>query len=282
MSERDIRRYCAVWGRPLPVWKQTGGDRYKVLFNNHPIIVKEDIEGSFIMIHGGEKKGGRPCFILDIDPDGNSTFIDLEAGRTGDTCLGQFRILNDEIEDWADRTNRAIEHLYHEMATTDNYEDSIALVKVALFILKERGARQIELTDNSTIRCPDKINKIDLAELSFITTGQTWYERQIPGLRSEETHIAERLKVWRRTVHEKMWGEVAPWIPEAADQGSSEELAKDVLSRMKKSGIWCKFFANNMDNCRKAFGIETRIHGSHWSAPIARIRSGRKTRKSYK
>lgn len=254
MSERDIRRYCAVWGRPLPVWKQTGGDRYKVLFNNHPIIVKEDIEGSFIMILGGEKKGGRPCFILDIDPDGNSTFIDLEAGRTGDTCF------------------------------TDNYQDSIALVKVALFILKERGAKQIELTDNSTIRCPDKINKIDLAELSFITTGQTWYERQIPGLIPKEIHIAERLEVWRRAVHEKIWAEVAPWIPEAADQGSSEELAKDVLSRMKKSGIWCKFFANNMDNCRKAFGIETRIHGSHWFAPItkSRTRSGRKTRKSDK
>ena len=279
MFDRDIRRYCAVWGRPLPVWKDSVE---LITYNGHPIIVKEDLTGSFIAIYGKEKAVGQPCFIIEIYPNGNSTLMSLEAGRWGDTCLGQFRILNDEIEDWADRTNRTIEHLYHEMATTDNYQDSIALVKVALFILKERGARQIELTDNSTIRCPDKINKIDLAELSFITTGQTWYERQIPGLRPQETHIADRLEVWRRTVHEKTWREVAPWIPEAADQGSSEELAKDVLSRMKKSGIWCNFFANNMESCRKAFGIEMRIYGSHWSAPIARIRSGRKTRKSYK
>jgi len=239
MSDRDIRRYCAVWGRPLPIWKQSGGDRYKVLFNDHPIIVKEDIDGSFIMIYGGEKAGGRPCFILDINPvTKNSTFISLEAGRWGDTCF------------------------------TDNYQDSTALVKVAIHLLKTHGARRLELTDNSTILCPDASVRVSLSELSFITTGQTWYERQIPGLQPEETHIVERLDVWRRAVHQKTWAEVAPWIPEAADQGLPEELAKDVLTRMKKSGNWCVFFMNNMDNCRKAFGIDRRLHWTHWSGNV--------------
>jgi len=204
------------------------------------------------MIHGGKKSGGRPCFILEIDTStGNASLLDLEAGRWGDTCF------------------------------TDG---SPALIKVAVWIAVSRGARQIELTDNSVIICKRTKEKIDLAELSFITTGKTWYERLIPGLTPVDTIAVERLEVWRQAVFKKTWAEVVPFLP-GIEVGYQDVLAKDVLAKMKKSGEWCEFFANNMDNLRKAFGIERRIHGSHWIAPLAspeQIQGSRKTRKSRK
>ena len=164
--------------------------------------------------------------------------IDLEAGRWGDTCF------------------------------TDGYKNSAALVKVAVWAAKRHGAVQLELTDNSTILCPDMIEKIHLPELSFITTGYTWYERQMPGLLPRSyplnADFAERLAVWRENVKGRRWSEVAPFVLEVADQGLATEKAADVLARMKEAGTWCSFFANNMDNLRKAFGIERKIHGSHW------------------
>jgi hypothetical protein len=232
-SDRAVRRYCAVWGRPLPIWKQKGGGNITVKYKGHPITVLEDTECRFIMIYGGQKRGGRPCFILEIDPiTKHSTMIDLEAGRWGDTCF------------------------------TDGYKNSAALVKVAVWAAKRHGAVQLELTDNSTILCPDMIEKIHLSELSFITTGYTWYERQMPGLRLRS--FAERLAVWRENVKSRRWAEVAPYVMEVEDQGLAAEKAADVLARMKETGTWCSFFANNMDNLRRAFGIERRIHGSHW------------------
>ena len=239
--DRAVRRYCAVWGRPLPIWKQKGGGggRITVKYKGHPITVLEDTDGRFIMIYGGQKRGGRPCFILEIDPiTKHSTMIDLEAGRWGDTCF------------------------------TDGYKNSAALVKVAVWAAKRHGAVQLELTDNSTILCPDMIEKIHLPELSFITTGYTWYERQMPGLLPRSyplnSDFAERLAVWRENVKGRRWSEVAPYVLEVADQGLATEKAADVLARMKEAGTWCSFFANNMDNLRRAFGIERKIHGSHW------------------
>lgn len=245
--DRAVRRYCAVWGRPLPIWKQKGGGggggritvQHNGHRNGHPITILEDMDGRFIMVYGGQKRGGRLCFILEIDPiTKHSTMIDLEAGRWGDTCF------------------------------TDGYKNSAALVKVAVWAAKRHGAVQLELTDNSTILCPDMIEKIHLPELSFITTGYTWYERQMPGLRLRlhplNADFAERLAVWRENVKGRRWSEVAPFVLEVADQGLAAEKAADVLARMKEAGTWCSFFANNMDNLRRAFGIERKIHGSHW------------------
>ena len=246
-----LRRYCAVWGRTMPIFKQKGGGRIKVIYNGHPIIVRESMEGDFMMVYGA--KG--PCFILEINPaTKHCTMIDLEAGRWGDTCF------------------------------IDGYKNSAALVKVAIWAAKRNGAIQIELTDNSSILCPDMIEKIHLSELSFITTGQTWYERQMPGLRLGplSAALADRLPVWRENVKSRRWAEVAPFIVEVADQGLGEEMACDVLTRMKKSEAWCSFFANNMDNLRRAFGIERRIHGSLWilhlTLPVGRKRKTQKRR----
>ena len=250
-----LRRYCAVWGRTMPIFKQKGGGRITVIYNGHPIIVRESMEGDFMMVYGGEKRGGRPCFILEINPaTKHCTMIDLEAGRWGDTCF------------------------------IDGYKNSAALVKVAIWAAKRNGAIQIELTDNSSILCPDMIEKIYLPELSFITTGQTWYERQMTGLRFGPVNdaFADRLAVWRENVKSRRWAEVAPFIVEVAAQGLGEEMACDVLTRMKKSQTWCSFFANNMDNLRRAFGIERRIHGSLWilrfTLPVGRKRKTQKRR----
>jgi hypothetical protein len=259
MSDRAIQSYCSIWGRPIPVWKQSGGGT--VLYKGHPITIREDVKQRFIEIHGGIKAAGRTCFILEIFPNtGNATLKDLEAGRWGDTCF------------------------------TDGYQESSALVKVILWIAKKRGARRIEFTDNSMILCPDKEQKIVLSELSFITTGQTWYERQIPDLKPVDASKAERLERWRSNVMTRTWGEVLPWItgfgsdPEIPHMGAPEENAKDVLTRMKRSGQWCNFFANEMDHLRKAFGIDIRIHGWHWSASLvgpttSRTEKRRTTRK---
>ena len=250
MTDRAIRRYCAIWGRPVPVWKQVGGS---ILFKGHPISIRADITGNFILIHGGKKAGNRPCFIVEIDTvTRNSTLIDLEAGKWGDTCF------------------------------TDGYIDSHALVKAAVWIAASRGARRIEFTDNSVVRCKGSEYKIDLAELSFITTGQTWYERLIPGLTLFDPIAAARLEVWRRQVQTATWATVSPFLAGIEEQGSATELAKDVLARMKKNGAWCEFFANNMDILRKAFGIERRLHGSQWFALLGRSQTTRRTHKRRK
>lgn len=242
MDDRALMRFCAIRGRPIP--QQIGGGT--VLFKGHPIMIQEDITGTFIIIRGGR----RTCFIVEIDAaTGDSVLLDLEAGRWGDTCF------------------------------TDNYKDSTALVKVAVWIAKKRGARKIELTDNSTVICKPSGEKIDLAELSFITTGKTWYERLIPKLTPRNEAFSTRLDTWRHSVDTKKWSDIVHLLPKLESLGEPNELAKNVLTRMKKNGEWCEYFANNMDTLRRAFGIESRIKGTQWYAPLDSITSRRKTRK---
>jgi hypothetical protein len=54
-------------------------------------------------------------------------------------------------------------------------EGTINMVKFALKIMKESGAKQVELTDKSTIQCNGI--KIKLGLYYFYKYGQTWYEK---------------------------------------------------------------------------------------------------------
>jgi hypothetical protein len=69
-------------------------------------------------------------------------------------------------------------------------------------------------------------------------------------------------------VNDKKWADIVSFLPELVGSGKPSELAKVVLTRMKKHGKYCEFFANNMDTLRRAFGIESRIKGTHWIATL--------------
>jgi len=60
----------------------------------------------------------------------------------------------------------------------DNQEGSTGLVLAALEIAKLKGAKTFEFTDNSVKVVEGR--KIRLSELSFLTTGKTWYQRILP------------------------------------------------------------------------------------------------------
>jgi hypothetical protein len=105
----------------------------------------------------------QPCFIMKIIPGGESTLI----------CFNK--------------------ELTYFLA---NLDDSSKIVPHALEIAHLKGAKTFEFTDNSTKSIEGKI--INLTDLSFLTTGKTWYERIFPTIKiaDENTrHIFEQLRI---------------------------------------------------------------------------------------
>jgi hypothetical protein len=93
----------------------------------------------------GKSNIKQPCFIMKIVPGCASSIISLCRGIT---------------------------------SFLDNQEGSTGLVLAALEIAKLKGAKTFEFTDNSVKVVEGR--KIRLSELSFLTTGKTWYQRILP------------------------------------------------------------------------------------------------------
>ena len=104
----------------------------------------------------------QPCFIMHIKPGSSSELISISRGKD---CF------------------------------QDNHDLSSDIVSSALEIARLKGAKTFEFTDNSTKIIEAK--KIRLSNLSFLTTGKTWYERILTvRLANPSDHL--KLDSWRK------------------------------------------------------------------------------------
>ena len=195
--------------------------------NSHPIRLREEIRGNSIFIHGGETA---PCFELELH--------------------GTHAILQDVI-----RRDRCF---------SDEHKESRDIVKAAYMLAKERGIKTIELTDNSYIRFPQKVH---LSNLSFLTTGKTWYESIIPGLRCTDI---EDIELYRERARTSTWRKVgADLISIDVDVDIDEPgSAMLILNAMKKDKQFCGFFKLRMGRLLANSEIYDSLFGSHWEANL--------------
>jgi hypothetical protein len=84
----------------------------------------------------------------------------------------------------------------------DNH-DSVLLTKIALHfvISKYPHVKEFILTDNSLIKCSDKIN-ISLADLSFIKYHKTWYEKNFEAIPDESD--VENIDIQKTIIFEEL------------------------------------------------------------------------------
>lgn len=147
--------------------------------------------------------------------------------------------------------------------------------KAAFALAKERGVTRIEFTDNSTKRLPTG-KQFSLADMSFLTTGATWYESFLPVQLKDEA-LALKLPQWRRIVKTNTWEAVLACLKRyypAIDiivntynldisdiDTSAPGSAMAVLQRIKRRST--SFFADYQEKLLECSGIES-LHGKSW------------------
>ena len=149
----------------------------------------------------------------------------------------------------------------------DNLSNSRDLVSVAVkFALKRHNIVSLNLSDNSTIRCPERIS---LSNLSLVTTGFTWYQSCIPGLMPEKPEERALFTHWQSRVNTVSWDALWDYLskhditppPDGFDtihiDTASPGSAKTVLNRLKQSKRGCSFFSKHMEQINAGFGIDT-------------------------
>jgi len=225
---------------PTPViWNTTQSGGGIVTYNGHRIHVRETIDKKkhLIFVSAGRLEGKRPCFMMELDTSSRTgTLISLERGRT---CF------------------------------IDVHESSKDLVRVAVTIAKQHGIHEIEFTDNSTIQCPHKIH---LSDLSFLTTGKTWYESILPleymsnsPIEDYRRHVLSNS--WNDVYHRiTMLGFICPFDTSGIDI-SAPGSAMKVFARAKKDKSFCNYFSQYMSLLLVSSGI-TSLHGDSWKAHI--------------
>ncbi len=238
--ERDIHQYFALRaykeGDITPfLWTQVGGGPDKTLvMNGHPIQYREIQRWPTLIISAGRQPGKRPCFILDLDKKAKHAILQtLERGRD---CF------------------------------TDYHTVTKDLVRAAVLLAKQHGMQTLELSDASHIHCPERVS---LANLSFITTGATWYERVIPLQPTKPRIIAAA----RSTVTQNTWQEVlhnmSPEIRAIFAELQAEGIdttapgsAMEVLNQAKKSATSCYLFSEYMDELLVASRLPNLDHST--------------------
>jgi hypothetical protein len=249
--EREFIRYLKIKeieeGRKII---QQGGAIEKIRIGLHNIEYDLQINNSYtgpshvidlMAISTSRADDKKPCFIMRITPGSTSVLISISRGIN---CF------------------------------IDKVDDSAGIVLAALEIAKLKGAKTFEFTDNST-KTVDGV-KFKLSDLSFLTTGKTWYERILPGIKVYDEF--ERLDVEdsRRTVLTNPWTKVNNNLYQKGiniefdtvgidcDKGGS---AKEVLTRAKNSRKYSAFFQENMGALVKSSGISS-LHGINWVVDI--------------
>lgn len=198
------------------IWKHHGGATIYV--NSHPIQTREVTNGNSIFIHGGHK---HRCFEMELFPDRQHAIL-KDVVRRPDGCF------------------------------TDDNNNSRDIVRAAYQVAKDRGIKTIELTDNSAKYCPERL---DLADLSFLTTGQTWYESIIP-LTPVNIPLLEE---WRNRVRTNTWRYVGHGLFTDVDTTGIDidapGSAMAVLNKLKLGHKHCRQFYDNMDSLLSRSGI---------------------------
>jgi hypothetical protein len=190
-----------------------------------------------IFYGAGRNAGRHPCFVLSIK-DKEAVLQSLERG----------------VDCFVDRHN--------------NSKD---LVMVAFQLAKEKGCTKLELTDNSTIQCPPY--RFSLADVYFLTTGQTWYESIIPITCKKYNN--SKLSNYRQLVKNNKWSDISKYLKSKGTnldfiltdgiEVNTPGSAMAVLKRIKemKNDISCRFFSINLGYIIEASNIIS-LHESSW------------------
>lgn len=180
----------------------------------------------------------QPCFMMTITPGGAS---ELQSISRGITCF------------------------------EDDHDNSADIVLAAIEIAKLKGAKTFEFTDNSTKKVNGK--KLPLADLIFLTTGKTWYERI---LQIRALDKAEAIENRRSVVKKSNWDEVHQNLikkgvninMDTSDINiTSQGSLMKVLLRAKISKKYANFFDEHMENLLNSVGIQS-MQGVHWIMDI--------------
>ena len=225
--------------------KKTGGVIERVRIGEHNI----EYEINSVKTYNKKKKSielwaqatkkandKQPCFMMSIIPEGNATLISISRGVA---CF------------------------------QDNHDISSDIVLAALEIAKQKAAKKFEFTDNSTKTVDHK--KIDLADLSFLTTGQTWYERILPIKPSkatdasdiEENRILVKTNIWSDVYNHLLRQGIDADFDTAGIDIEKAGSAMEVLNRAKLSKKHHLFFQEYMNKLLKASGILP-LKGKEW------------------
>jgi hypothetical protein len=239
--DRDLWYYYRLQPHvsyPIP-WLHKGGKRFR--YNGHRIDSweKQDLFYPEFVIRAGRSVETDPCFILTMNTETHIAV--LQWLRRGTDCF------------------------------VDINESSRDLVHVAIQLAKQKGAIRLELMDTSTIRCPEEIR---LSDLSFLTTGKTWYESILPGFIPTNS---EEIEEMRNKVRTNTWASVIenqPILAEKIDTGRihihSPGSATRVVARSKKEGKSCHIFSTYMTKLLQGNGIQS-LYGTTWSLDLTKI-----------
>jgi hypothetical protein len=243
-DERSIRKAYLMMNLPYPKWKRSQIGGAYISYKGHPIQYRTSINGNAIIFGGrnmSETSNARPCFMLDISV--NAILLSIERGND---CF------------------------------LDGYTDTKGIIKVAMYLARKHGATTMSLTDNSTISCPEKVK---LSDLSFLTSGKTWYESAIPWLVPDDSNIRAQLPIWRNRALTNTWYDVAEALRN--DNTLTEKVIFDttgidihasgsamaVLDKAKQARTHCRFFSNCMKNLLEASHVDT-LHEQSWTTPL--------------
>jgi hypothetical protein len=281
---------------PIPYLQRAGAiTDMTVTYDKHPLTVKliPEVNAGYdvnintpidpdtatrITVTGGVAATANPCFVMDYNRrTREATFIGLTSRNA---CF------NDTYHDM-----RAVARIAYEVAV--NY----------------LGATSFVFTDNSHKECDDTDppigNNIDddiivdsltytvlpakakirLANWSFLTTGQTWYESIFPAkCHPQDPYIREQLPEWRRRVSTNRWRDVAGPLLDVFDHTGIDidapGSAMEVMRRAKESRKFCAVIAANLRDLRIRSGVTKSLYNKSWiiyPMSISR-RKGAKTR----
>lgn len=236
-TEYDIALY--LW-RKYPekqiIWKHEGGasEERKRIIDGREICIRTSTDDTSIILLGGKTPQTSPCFELTIDPIRKVSVLQSVRRQEKAKCF------------------------------MDNTIDMRAIVRVAYQLAKEYGMYTMEFTDVSVIYCPQEVR---LGDLSFLTTGQTWYESILPHLTCLNCKLLAESRVRVRT---NTWRTVGSNLIDL-DTGDIDidapGSAMEVLRLMKKDRRFCWFFSEYMNILMLQSGVES-TYGSHWICEV--------------
>lgn len=248
MEERK-RRFVRCWENRIYgnksywsiQWKQHGGDGV-IRVDGHPIKYREDTTGRVVEIFAGVEPHA-PCFVLDLDLEDKTALLQNVYKRKN--CF------------------------------EDGHNNSRDTVRAAYKLARERGMRLLYFRDLSYKNCPEErpmtvrqrsATEFCLADLSFLTTGKTWYESILPAVCVNCPDI----ELYRQKVRTNTWNTVGAdliLIDAPGVDFDAPGSAMVILNAMKKDGGFCEFFSNHMHTLLRNSGITT-LTNTHWECEI--------------
>lgn len=212
--------------------------------DGHDIHYRHHIDGNIIVVNGGKNYDYSPCFVMDIDPISRTAVLQTLYKR--DNCFD------------------------------DGHQNSRTVLRAVYRLAQEYEVTRLEFRDVSVKYCDKR--EIRLADLSFLTTGRTWYESILPDLRCTD---CEDIEEWRKQAHAATWRAVGDDLLDIGIDGVDFDAPGSsmiVLNAMKKDGGFCRFFVKNMDKLVFRTGIPS-LYGRTWLCPIPTIGGRRRSRR---